>query len=280
MNQQERLNYLLDALTRENPEDGAWLREQYGDTFAALRGLMNIRPPQPCDSRVLEVQDAFLQEMTREKGIVSIEDLEPVDGQNNYLWRGDITRLQVDAIVNAANSRMLGCWHPNHGCIDNIIHTMSGMQLRAACSRMMEQQGHEEPTGCAKRTPAFNLPCRYVLHTVGPIVHGTLMPEQKEELASCYRSCLEQAEAGGVQSIAFCCISTGVFGFPASEAAQIAVETVDRYREQTGSTIKVLFNVFKESDETIYRDIFLRRKATELQNRPERKEKGTFQVTK
>ncbi len=171
------------------------------------------------------------------------------------MWRGDITTLQCDAIVNAANSGMTGCYQPCHNCIDNCIHTYAGVQLRNACNELMEQQGHAEPTGQAKITPAYNLPSRFVLHTVGPIVQGRLTDEHCRLLASCYRACLELAEQNHVQSIAFCCISTGVFMFPNEKAAEIAVETVQTYREAIGSQIDVIFNVFQEFDEVVYRSL-------------------------
>ena len=180
-----------------------------------------------------------------------LDDLRPVSG-DLYLWQGDITRLKCGAIVNAANSGMTGCYIPCHACIDNCIHTFAGVQLRQDCAALMAEQGHEEPTGQAKITKAYNLPCDYVLHTVGPIVSGRVTREDERLLASCYRSCLELAEKNSVRSIAFCCISTGVFHFPNERAAEIAVETVRRYKVETGSKIKVVFNVFKDLDKTIY----------------------------
>jgi len=199
------------------------------------------------------VQDDFLRCMTAEKGTVDAASLPPCRRDSRlFLWQGDITTLRCDAIVNAANSQLLGCFAPCHACIDNIIHTMSGVQLRLACDEIMRAQGHEEPTGQAKITPGFNLPCQYVIHTVGPIVDGPLTKEHEELLASCYRACLMAAEEKGYQSLAFCCISTGVFMFPNQRAAEIAVETVQRYYRETGSRIKTIFNVFKDIDMTIY----------------------------
>ncbi len=171
------------------------------------------------------------------------------------MWKGDITRLQVGAIVNAANSGMTGCYRPCHNCIDNCIHTYAGIQLRNYCNDMMRKQGYEEPTGQAKITPAFNLPCDYVIHTVGPIVQGGLTEKHEELLKSCYRSCLELAEENGIESIAFCCISTGVFLFPNRRAAGLAVQTVKQYKERTNTKIKVIFNVFKDKDEQIYEQL-------------------------
>lgn len=219
-----------------------------------LRALFNVRMPKDTDDEFLQVQDAYLQEETAQKGITDLVDLTPV--QNGiYLWQGDITTLRCGAIVNAANSQMLGCFCPNRGCIDNAIHTFSGVQLRAACAELMKKQGHEEETGRAKITPAFNLPCDYVLHTVGPIIAGRLRERDKELLATCYRSCLKLAEENDVKSIAFCCISTGEFHFPNDKAAEIAVRTVKEYKEQTSSKIEVIFNAFKEIDYEIYRKL-------------------------
>ena len=169
-----------------------------------------------------------------------------------YLWQGDITTLQCDAIVNAANSGMTGCYVPGHRCIDNCIHTFAGVQLRSACARLMAKQGHEEPTGQAKLTPAFNLPCRYVLHTVGPIVTGRVTARDRALLASCYRACLTKAAEAGLESIAFCCISTGVFCFPNEDAAEIAVQTVKEFLQTPTTIKKVIFNVFKDLDKEIY----------------------------
>ena len=214
-----------------------------------LRGLMNVRPPREAGEEFLAVQDAYLHEAIREKGVTKLSELTPIS-PHQYLWQGDITTLEVDAIVNAANSALLGCFTPNHACIDNVIHTYAGVQLRLACDAIMRARGHEEPTGTAKLTPGFNLPAKYVLHTVGPIVSGRLNERHCELLASCYTSCLKLAAENGLTSVAFCCISTGVFGFPQREAAKIAVETVTAF--QKDHPIDVVFNVFKEADLRIY----------------------------
>lgn len=255
MTQKERRIYLIKELLYEQPryadmEIPADGQEQKN----LLRSLFNIRMPAAVTPAFLEIQDAYLQEETEKKGITDFADLTPVQ-DGIYLWRGDITTLRCDAIVNAANSQMLGCFCPCHGCIDNAIHTFSGVQLRAACADLMEKQGHDEETGKAKITPAYNLPCKYILHTVGPIIHGWLTGKDKELLASCYRSCLELAEENGVRSIAFCCISTGEFHFPNDKAAEIAVKTVKEYRVRTGSSMEVIFNVFKENDFELYREL-------------------------
>ena len=217
-----------------------------------LRSLLNLRMPKPVSHAFLNVQDAYLQEAIKQKGITRLTDLQPVQ-PDLYLWQGDITTLCCDAIVNAANSGMLGCFCPNHGCIDNAIHTFAGVQLRLACADLMNKQGHAEETGKAKITPAFNLPCKYILHTVGPIVKGRLTKKEQEALASCYRSCLELAEKNGVKSIALCCISTGEYRFPQAQAAKIAVQTVIEYKKQAQSEMEVIFNVYKETDYSIYR---------------------------
>ena len=212
---------------------------------------MNIRMPGFISNEFLQIQDEYLEEVKKEKGIVRISDIDEAQ-QDIYIWQGDITRLAVGAIVNAANSGMTGCYQPCHNCIDNCIHTYAGIQLRNKCAEIMDAQGYEEPTGQAKITPAYNLPCDYVVHTVGPIVRGGLKKEHERLLASCYRSCLEIADENKVASIAFCCISTGVFMFPNKRAAEIAVETVKKYKEEKSSGIKVIFNVFKDEDAAIY----------------------------
>lgn len=255
MTQKERRLYLIGKLLEEQPKyRGMEIPEDEANQKRLLRSLFNIRMPQPVSLDFLKVQDAYLQEETRRKGITQLVDLQPVQ-EGIYLWQGDITTLRCDAIVNAANSQMLGCFAPCHGCIDNAIHTYAGVQLRLACGKLMQRQGHEEETGKAKITPGFNLPCRYVLHTVGPIVSGRLTQRDQQLLASCYRSCLELAEQNNVKSIAFCCISTGEFHFPHEKAAEIAVQTVKEYREHTHSKMEVIFNVFKETDLNIYRQL-------------------------
>lgn len=255
--QEKRRQYLIRALLRERPEYEAMeIPTQEEEQRQLLRGLMNIRAPKRCSEEFLNIQDAYLQEAVTKKGIVELSGLEPIR-EGIYLWQGDITTLKCDAIVNAANSGMTGCYVPNHKCIDNCIHSFAGVQLRLECARMMEEQGHEEPTGQAKITKAYNLPCRYVLHTVGPIVQGRLTEKHCELLRSCYLSCLELAAAYGLESVAFCCISTGVFCFPNDKAAQIAVQTVQEYLKTApdSSVKKVIFNVFKDEDRRIYEKI-------------------------
>ena len=256
MNQTERRQFLIRALLDEQPRyRSTEIPADEKGQRDLLRALMNVRQPAPISDEYRAVERAYLQQVTTEKGIVSLCDLTPVDG-DLYLWQGDITRLAVDAIVNAANSALLGCFQPLHYCIDNAIHTFAGLDLRNCCNEIMLHQGHPEPTGQAKITPGFNLPCKYVLHTVGPIVSGRLTDEHCALLASCYRACLTLAAENGCQSVAFCCISTGVFGFPQEEAARIAVRTVKDFL-QTHKNMQVLFNVFKDRDLELYRDLLL-----------------------
>ena len=251
----ERRVFLIRELLKEDPR---YKRISVPDSTQEqkdmLRALMNVRMPRAISDEFLAVQDAYLKEAIAEKGITRLEDLTPMDGEL-YLWQGDITTLECDAIVNAANSGMLGCFRPLHTCIDNCVHTFSGIQLRLKCAEIMDAQGFEEPTGQAKITPAYNLPSKYVIHTVGPIVDSPLTQEHRRLLASSYRSCLEIAAENGCESIAFCCISTGVFGFPKQEAAEIAVQTVKDWKSAKNSVVKVIFNVFGNEDLAIYRNI-------------------------
>lgn len=257
MTRNERLDYLIEILLRENNDySGIAVPEAVEDKRRLLRALMNVRPPRPMADEFIALQDEELQNQLKEKGAVDADEL-AYKGRYT-IWQGDITSLKADAIVNAANSRMLGCFVPLHGCIDNAIHSAAGIQLRLVCNEIMSQKGNDEPTGEAVVTPAFNLPAKYVIHTVGPIVHHYFPTvEDRRLLASCYRSCLEAAESLHLESIAFCCISTGEFRFPNLEAAEIAVETVDRYfSEYPDSTIKkVIFNVFKDKDRHIYTEL-------------------------
>lgn len=251
MTQVERRSFLINYLLKERNETADIPHDEYNQK-RLLRSLLNVRMPAPVSEDFLKIQDTYLREETANKGITDIADLEPIQ-KGIYLWQGDITTLKCDAIVNAANSQMLGCFNPCHGCIDNAIHTFAGVQLRNTCNELMQKQGHTEPTGQAKITPAYNLPCHYVIHTVGPIVGGRLTESDCELLKSCYLSCLKLAGENGCKSIAFCCISTGVFGFPQKEAAEIAVKAVKEYQKE--HEIEVIFNVFKDSDKQIYREL-------------------------
>lgn len=255
MTQDERLEYLIKYLLAEKREyEGTVIPESVGERRRLLRALLNVRAPEPVSAEFLSVQDEYLRERLTERGVQRVEDLQPAE-PGIYLWQGDITTLAADGIVNAANSGMTGCYVPCHGCIDNAIHTYAGVQLRLECACIMAAQGHEEPTGMAKITNAYNLPARRVLHTVGPIVRGAPTLRDCELLESCYRSCLELAAEHKLGSIAFCCISTGEFGFPSRPAADIAVKTVRDFKARTGSEMKVIFNVFKDKDREIYADL-------------------------
>lgn len=252
MNQSEKRRFLIRHFLRERPEYRNM--DIPGDAEGQrrlLRGLMNLREPRPLAEDLLRVQDAYLQAETSARGITDAAQLTPVR-PGLYLWQGDITTLRCDAIVNAANSGMTGCYIPNHRCIDNAIHTYAGVELRLSCAELMERQRYPEPVGRAKITPAFNLPCRYVLHTVGPVVDGRVTARDRAQLASCYRACLELAAERGLESVAFCCISTGVFHFPNQPAAEIAVETVRAFLEKQTSVKRVIFNVFRDLDKAIY----------------------------
>lgn len=255
MNQTERRIYLIKELLVERPEYADMqIPANAGGQKKLLRSLFNIRMPEPVSEEFLRVQDGYLQEETGRKGITLLEDLTP-EKDNLYLWKGDITTLRCDAIVNAANAQLLGCFCPCHGCIDNAIHTFAGIQLRLACAERMKQQGHGEETGKAKITSAYNLPCNYVIHTVGPIVKSCVTKEEERLLASCYRSCLELAARNRINSVAFCCISTGEFHFPNGRAAEIAIQTVTEFMAQKQSEMKVIFNVFKDQDYEIYKKL-------------------------
>ena len=270
--QEERLDYLLEKFKK----DSLWYKDlevggDYQEKRRALRSLMNIRMPGAMDPEVLEVQDEFLREEAAEKGIVTLEEIPTAArqygsrkpfGDKISVWQGDITRLQVGAIVNAANSQMLGCFHPCHGCIDNAIHSAAGIELREACSQYMEhrkvQYGkeYEEPTGRAVLTEGYNLPAEYVIHTVGPIVYGNLTEKLKEDLRNCYKNILKCCVEHGIRSVAFCCISTGEFHFPNDEAARIAVAEVRKYLEKHQEDFdRVIFNVFKDVDRELYEDL-------------------------
>ena len=230
MTQDERRRFLLAALLRERtPSRAPALPPDADGQRLLLRALLNLRPPAPVGQTFLRVQDASL------------------------LWRGDLTTLRCDAIVNAANSRLLGCFCPNHGCVDNAVHTFAGVQLRLACAALMRAQGHEEEVGGAKRTPAFNLPCKSVLHTVGPQVRGRPTAADEAALAACYDACLTLADEERLKNLAFCCVSTGEYGFPSERAAEVAIRAVEAYRSRTRSRIEVIFNVFRETDYAVYR---------------------------
>ena len=270
--QEERLDYLLE----EFKKDSVWYKDlevgrNYQEKRRALRSLMNIRMPGAMDSEVLKVQDDFLREEAAEKGIVTLEEIPTAArqyrshrpfGDKISVWQGDITRLQVGAIVNAANSQMLGCFHPCHGCIDNAIHSAAGIELREECSRYMDRRrarygkDYEEPTGQAVLTEGYNLPAEHVIHTVGPIVYGNLTEALKEDLRNCYKNVLKCCVEHRIRSVAFCCISTGEFHFPNDEAARIAVAEVEKFLEKHERDFdRILFNVFKDADRELYEEL-------------------------
>lgn len=256
MTQSERQIFLIKELISEKNEyKNIQIPSDDAQQKILLRSLMNIREAKNADKKFLEIQDEYLQNELMQKGITDINKLLPVK-KNIYLWKGDITTLKCDAIVNAANSAMTGCYEPCHSCIDNCIHTFSGIQLRAECDSLMKKQGFLEPTGNAKITGAYNLPCKFVIHTVGPIIKNSVTKKDCELLQSCYRSCLNLAKKNNLQSIAFCCISTGVFCFPNEKAAQIAVTTVKEFLAKEKSQMNVVFNVFKDEDYEIYKKLF------------------------
>lgn len=253
MNQAERREFLIRALLAEREDgDGIAVPADADSQRNLLRALMNVRPPEPLAPETLVIQDAYLQERLVERG-GAVDAAALAYRGRIALWRGDITLLASDAIVNAANDQMLGCFVPGHSCIDNAIHTYAGMQLRLACANLMHAQGHAEPTGQAKVTPAFNLPSRYVFHTVGPVVAGhNPGPREKLLLRRCYESCLARATERGLHTLAFCCISTGVFGYPLDAAARVAVDVVRRHLAYNDFKLKVVFDVFLPSDQAIY----------------------------
>ncbi len=256
----DNLDFIIGYMLKERGEEMA-LPASLREKQRLMQALMNVRQPGGVTEDFLQAQDAELQQQRADKGIVTLEDVaregitgKAGEGVQLYVWQGDITRLQVDAIVNAANAQLLGCFAPLHACIDNAIHSAAGIQLREECHALMQAQGHEEPTGKAKITGGYNLPSKHVLHTVGPIISiGLPTGRQELQLASCYRSCLEEAERHALESIAFCCISTGVFRFPNERAAEIAMETVRRFPCQSVKT--VVFNVFKDKDLELYRHL-------------------------
>ena len=267
--QEERLDYLL----HEFKEDSGRYRdletgEDYGEKRMLLRSLMNIRMPGKMNENVVKVQDEFLTEEAREKGIVELTDIptaaEQYGSSHPYadkisVWQGDITRLRAGAIVNAANSQILGCFVPCHKCIDNAIHSAAGIELREACSHYMKRRRmqygarYEEPTGRAVLTKGYNLPADYVIHTVGPIVGGSLNQKLKDDLKSCYLNVLKCCVEHKIRSVAFCCISTGEFHFPNDEAAKIAADTVTGFlKEHDPDFDRIIFNVFKDVDRELY----------------------------
>ena len=257
--QAERLDYLIEKFKADFDEyKDLNIPDNREEKRRILRSLMNIRMPKEMSPEILKVQDEYLSERAVEKGVVDLSDI-PIIREGLSIWQGDITRLSVDAIVNAANSQMLGCFVPMHTCIDNCIHTFSGVQLRAECSRQMNElrirygRDYEQPTAVPMLTDAYNLPTKKVVHIVGPIVQCKLTPELEKDLENCYKNTLDMCADNELKSVAFCCISTGVFHFPNRRAAEIAVSTVKEWlNSNPGKVERVIFNVFKDEDKAIY----------------------------
>ena len=262
LTQEQRLDFLVEEFKADSDEyKNLETPKDTDGKRRILRSLMNIRMPKDMAEDVVKVQDEYLQERAADKGIVELSNI-PVIHDGISIWQGDITRLKVDAIVNAANSQMLGCFVPMHTCIDNCIHSFAGIQLRLACARQMEQlrkqygENYEQPTSIPMLTEAYNLPAKKVVHIVGPIVEGALTPVHEEALADCYRNTLDLCANSVLRSVAFCCISTGVFHFPNRKAAEIAVQTVSEWlKEHEGSMERIVFNVFKDEDRVIYESL-------------------------
>lgn len=255
MKQNEKLIWLIKYLLNESSEySRVEIPESRNEQFKLYRSLVNVRMPNTISEEYLSVEDEYLHEEIIKKGITHVNELIPVSDEI-YLWQGDITTIDTDAIVNAANSQLLGCFCPCHACIDNCIHTFAGVKLRLKCNDIMQKQGYNEPTGKAKLTPAYNLPSKYVIHTVGPVISSAVTQKDKDLLTSCYTECLKIADEYKLKSIAFCCISTGEFHFPNDKAAEIAISTVKEYKQKTNSKIKVIFNVFKDYDYKIYGEL-------------------------
>lgn len=253
MTQDERLLFLIDCLKKESAEYSALkIPDNFDEKKTILRALVNMRKPSPVSDEFIAVENEFLQGEQSKKNIATIDKMTATQ-QNIYLWKGDITALKVDAIVNAANSAALGCFVPCHNCIDNIIHTNAGVQLRLECDKVMKERGTALETGDAIITGAYNLPSKFVIHTVGPIISGSVTKKDKDALSQCYRTCLSLCKERAIKSIAFCCISTGVFHFPNKEAAEVAIEAVRDFVQKNRLDIKIVFNVFKEVDYEIYK---------------------------
>ena len=267
MNQNERLDYLIEAFKEDSGEyKNLKVPVDTEGKKRILRSLMNIRMPREMNTEVLKIQDEYLREAINENGIVYLSDIDTVE-DNISIWQGDITRLKVDAIVNAANSQMLGCFIPMHSCIDNCIHTFAGVELRNECNKKMNRlkirygRDYEQPTAIPMLTDAYNLPAKKIVHIVGPIVQGGLSKRNEEDLKNCYKNTLDLCVENGLRSVAFCCISTGVFHFPNKRAAEIAVANVREWlKENQGKMDRIIFNVFKDEDKKYYeRELWIKK---------------------
>lgn len=242
----ETLDRMIEILSDERREKTPPLSESEKPQY--FRALCNLRMPLPATEEFIKLQDEYLSEQTQKRGIVDIARLSYRGGI--ALWQGDITRLNSDAIVNACNSKLLGCFQPLHNCIDNCIHSFAGIQVRLDCQKIM--RGGDEPNGQVKVTGAYNLPSKFIFHTVGPIVAGKVTAQNESDLKGCYISCLDKANEMNLKSIAFCCLSTGVFGYPKDEACALAVRTVKAWLAKNGCGIKIIFNVFTDEDKKFY----------------------------
>ncbi len=263
MTKYEKIVFLIKELQKEMPEyAGNKIPKNEDEAWRLLRALFNVRPPYPVNPEFENVQNELLKEIAEEKGITDVEDLSPISSDSRlYIWQGDITSLKVDVAVNAANNQMEGCWAVGHTCVDNNFHSFAGVQMRVECHRQMRElrkrygEDYLQPTSVPMITPGYNLPAKNVIHVVGPIVHERLKQEYKDQLYECYRASLEMAAENGCKSIAFCCISTGVFMFPNEAAAEIAVKAVKDYLGQDNRIEKVIFNVYKDIDLLIYKNL-------------------------
>lgn len=240
------LDRLIEILCEERGENVPALSEMQKPDF--FRALCNVRPPIKASDEFIKLQDSYLSAKTQERGIVDVDTFEYNGGI--AVWQGDITRLKCGAIVNACNEKLLGCFIPLHNCIDNAIHSCAGVQLRLDCAAITG--GKDEPNGKVRVTKGYNLPCDYVFHTVGAKVYKKVTAQNRKDLISCYNSCLDMARRMGLNSIAFCCISTGVYGYPPAEACDVAVSTVKKWQKLYDGDIKIIFNVFKDADRELY----------------------------
>lgn len=254
--EEQLLKKMIELLAQESGESAAVEGKTVEELKSLWRGLVNVRPPKKASAEYLALENEYLKEYHLGK-VQTLADCLPTTNDQIKLYNGDLCELKVDAIVNAANSEMLGCFIPNHRCIDNAIHTFSGIELRNCCYQLMKEQGKKEPVGKAKITPAFNLPSKYIIHTVGPFLPPgqKVTPLREQLLAGCYKSCLQTASKAGLASIAFCGISTGEFGFPKEPAARIAVDTVKKWLQDTASTMTVVFSTYTKEDQSIYQKL-------------------------
>ena len=251
----EKLDFLIDYLLKENtrvqieemPKDLELKKNLY-------RSLVNIRDAKPISEEYIKIENEYLTEELQNKELTDVQNLSSND--KICLWKGDITTLKIDSIVNAANSQGLGCFVPCHKCIDNQIQTYAGVSLRLECNDVMKELNYNLPTGKAFITKGYNLPSKYVIHTVGPIIYSEVTELEEKQLADCYINSLRLAIQNNIRTIAFPCISTGEFRFPKAKACEIAVETVKEFLKENGDKFdKIVFNVYGEEDYYEYRKL-------------------------